>query len=126
MAHFKRVQAANITSSGLVAGGQPVTIHGYSYQETGGTTNLTLVGLTGANLPNRDNSTYNPAITGSATAVTGFDQADSGDTQVFGEVITKALTSVGGTGWPAEGVYFPYGIYLGLSGGVAAGTIWYS
>lgn len=126
MGHFKRVRAANITSSGVVAGGAPVTIHGYSYQETGGTTNLTLVGLTGANLTGQDNSTYNPAITGSATAKTGFTEAGSGGTQVFGEVVTKALTSIGGTGWPAEGVYFEYGIYLKLSGGVAAGTIWYS
>ena len=56
MAHFKRVRSASYTANGLLAGGQPVTLHGYRILETGGSTNLTLLIQTGAVIANQDNT----------------------------------------------------------------------
>ena len=55
MAHFKRVRAASYTANGLLAGGNPITIHGYAILG-GATTALTFLALTGAVIANQDNT----------------------------------------------------------------------
>ena len=114
-------------AAGLVAGGQPITFHGYHARETAGTTNLTLLFFTGANIANQDNSTYNIDVSGQSTIKTGFTAPTSGGTEIFGEVVVKSTISAGGQGWPAHGLYLPYGLYVTVAGSTTfTGSIWYS
>jgi len=113
MAH-SHIRAADISGgSGLIAGGAPVTIYGYNIQETGGSVNETLVISTGSSNTSPGNQEY--------TKPNG-----SNGTQVAGEVIAKSATSLYGGDWPAHGAYFPFGIYVKLSGGTPKGVIFYS
>jgi hypothetical protein len=113
MAH-SQIRAADISGgSGLIAGGSPVTLYGYTIEETAGSTNETLVITTGSSNTSPGSREY--------TKPNG-----SNGTQVAAEVITKSTTSVAGNGWPAHGVYFPFGIYVKLTGGTPKGVVWYS
>jgi hypothetical protein len=99
--------------SGQIAGGAPVTIYGYQIRATTAAT-VTIQLLTGTAIANGDNTFpgYNKPTTSSTD-------------EVGGEVVAVSSTSLSGRGWPEHGVYFPYGIYVKLTGGAPAGTVWF-
>lgn len=53
--------------------------------------------------------------------------ASSSTAEIVGEVVLKSSPSIYGTGFPAHGLYLPYGLYAKLTGSVnIAGALWYS
>ena len=129
MSHFKRVRAASYTTNGLLAGGNPITIHGYAILG-GATTAFTFLALTGAVIANNDNTDMAGYISttiasGSNTVVRNTIPASTTTVAVASTTNLMAagvanVTIPAAPGGPGPGGSWPIN-YTGLGSGLLTG-----